>query len=610
MILRVLSILLLLFHWLFGYATDKERHYDNLLPNSHIYIDKTNSLSFQEVQNKTFYITKDKYLGFGYSPQMSVWIKVELENNTSTSVDKIIEYANPLTTDVIFFDPQNNLRIQEGLIHQQPNRSSLTPAFKISLPPYSSKTLYIKASSHITTLIVKLHLWHPQRFYQKEIRHQVILALFFGAMGIIILYNLLIYLSTREMSYLYYVLFFISIVIHQLFYRAVAGLYIFSQETVALSVEYSSFIVALPALFFALFTQKSLELKQYPKINKVLNYYLMLFPLLVTLAYLMELHRYKNIFSILLSIFLFLIIVYATYRRNRQAYFLIVGWFFSIISGLLLYLSSLGLFISDFFEYYAEFALIVESLIFSLLLADKIKQLHQEKLTLQANLINHQKTEQKKLATMVELQTGELQKSLEEKELLLKEFNHRLKNTIQTMVSFLRIQIDEIKEPKTQNILRTLENRMISISHLYSLLYTHNSMSVVDSCSYFSLLVEDIQNSFDMPHIDIAIDSNLTLPSEYAIYCGFILNEAITNSLQHAFKDRAKGAIEINLHEDRDTYFLIIRDNGSGYEQQEHRESLGLMIIETLVVTQLQGKLEIDSTNGVTLKIQWSKNDE
>lgn len=210
---------------------------------------------------------------------------------------------------------------------------------------------------------------------------------------------------------------------------------------------------------------------------------------------------------------------------------------------------------------------------------------------------------------MVKLKTKELNESLIEKEILLKELNHRVKNNIQTIVSFLRLQIDDIDDKKTQKILINLENRIMSISHLYNMLYTKNNISFVNTYEYFSLLIEDIEISYEMPHINIKIQTNINITSQYALYCGFIINEAITNSLQHAFINKKDGNIFINLKKDKNIYKLSISDDGSGYKQDFNKDSLGLVIIETLVVTQLQGELKVNSKKGVNMQIEWKDNE-
>jgi len=607
--IKVIVLLSIFSNTLFAFEIEEKEVFQNLLKNSEIYIDKSNSLTIKEIETQSFLKNHQKSLGFGYSPNFTVWIKFKLENKSDKKIDKIIEYANPLTTDVTFFDLQSKRTLKDGLTHIHPNRESLNPTFAITLEAHSSKTFYIKAYSHITTLIVSVNLWDKKSFYRHEIKHQFILALFFGAMGIIILYNFLIYWGTREISYLYYVLFFFSVVIHQLLYRGILSLYILPPNLINIIVELSSILVAIIAFLLALFTKNILELKQYPKINRLLTFYLIIFPILVIFLYWIELYQYKNIFSVLLVIFLFFIILYAHFNKNRQSYFLSVGWSLIITSGFFMYLSSLGLFdIFSYIPYYTEISIIVESLILSLLLADKIKQINREKITIQENFISYQKKEKRKLTNMVRNKTEALNKSLKEKELLLKELNHRVKNSIQTIVSFLRLQIDEVEEKKTQQILMNIENRILSISHLYALLYTKENICFVNTHEYFSLLIKDIETSYAMPHVKIELETKVNIPSEYAIYCGFILNETITNSLQHAFVGRDRGDIFITLKKEDDQYRLSLCDNGIGYNMQSS-DSLGLIIIETLVETQLQGELFIDSNNGTNIEIAWRANE-
>jgi len=604
-----LILLFILSNQLFGLEIKEKKTFQNLLENSKIYIDKNNSLTIKDIQKLLFVTNTQKSLGFGYSPNLTVWIKFKLENKSDKQINKIIEYANPLTTDVIFFDLQSNQIYKDGLTHTNPNRESLNPIFPISLEPHSSKTFYIKAHSHITTLIINLYIWSINDFYKHEIKYQFILALFFGAMGIVIFYNLLIYFSTKEISYLYYVLFFIGITFHHAVYKGIINLYLLSPKAMETIIEFSSLIVAFPIFFLAFFIKSILDLKQYPIWNKILNYYLILFPLLIVTIYWLNLYSYRNIFSIILLIFLFIITCYAFFKKNRQAYFIIFGWFLFVISTIFMYLSSLGIYdIFYLFPYYTETSLVAEALIFSLSLSNKIKQLHREKIILKENLIQYQKEEKKRLSLIVEEKTIELSKSLEEKDLLLKELNHRVKNSIQTIVSFLRLQIDNIKEKQIQQLLMNIQNRIMSISHLYALLYTKENICFVNTHEYFSLLIDDIETSYDMPHIKIRLKTETNIPSEYAIYCGFILNELITNSLQHAFIGRESGYISIHLKKDKNVYKLLFYDNGIGYNKDINNESLGMIIIETLVLIQLQGSLKIDSTDGTKIEIEWKDN--
>lgn len=599
---RLILLSSLLITALFSSDISEQHSFDNLLPNAFIYIDQTNTLNLNEVSKQVFSRNYQKQLGFGYSPNFTVWVKFTLKNPSSKPIHKVIEYANPLTTSITLFDAQTNQSTQKGLLYTHLNPESLNPIFQITLAPNSSKTLYLRAETHITTLIVDLRLWNRDHFYQYEQQKQFILAMFFGAMSLIILYNLFIYIGTREMSYLYYVLFFLGITLHHAIYKGVVSLYLLSPEQMEKLIEFSSFIVAFPTLFLALFTKNILDLKQYPMVNRVLNLYLFIFPLLVLFIYWNQLYAYRNIFSVGLLVLLFGITCYAVFKRNRQAYFIISGWLLFVTSGLFMYLSSLGVYnIFDTFPYYTEASLVAESLIFSLSLLDKIKQLKN-------SLISYQKEEEERLSQLVHIKTKALEKSIKEKELLLRELNHRVKNSIQTIVAFLRLQQDEIKDKGTQEIVQGLENRVMAINHLYALLHTKENLSSVDSYTYFSLLIDDIAMGYHQPHIDVSLKTTIKLPSKYALYCGFILNEAISNAYKHAFKGKQVGKVLITLSQEENEYQLIIQDDGIGYNHKNIHDTLGLTIIETLVSSQLSGQLKIDAHNGVTITILWSDN--
>jgi len=602
-----LIFLIILSTLLHAFNIDETVEFNELLSHTEVYIDNNKSLSLKEVAHKTFQKNHKEILGFGYSPDFNVWIKFELTNSSTKTIQKIIEYDNPLASNIQFFEStKNNTFIQEGLFYISKKRDSVNPIFRITLHPQESKTFFIKASSHITTLIVKLNLWTEQAFHKKEILYQVILAMFFGAMGIIIFYNLVVYFSTRELSYLYYVLFFVGITIHHALYKGFMQLYLLPTDSIPYVMQFSSVIVAIPTLFLALFTKSILNVKQYPLINQLLNYYLVLFPILIAIS----LYNNRNIFSVILLIFLFLITFYAVLKKNRQAYFIIFGWFLFLTSGIFMYLSSLGIYnIFSIYPFYTEVSLAMESLIFSLSLSDKIKQLNKEKVSLQNHLIAYQQDEQKRLSEIIKKRTYDLEQSLHEKELLLQELNHRVKNSMQTIVSFLRLKMDEVKDVKLLEILNNIENRIMAINHLYSLLHTSSNISYVSAFEYFTFLLDDIEASYQSPNIDITLKTDVQLKSESAIYCGFILNEAVTNSFQHAFNGSKKGLISISLCKNHKEYELYIKDNGVGYKDNISSDSLGITIMETLVITQLRGSLSIESSNGVEIKIVWKDNE-
>lgn len=583
--------------------------FNDLLPFSQIYIDKSKSLNIKDVKNIKFKENSQKLLGFGYSPDFDVWIKFTISNTSSKELHKIIEYDNNLTSSVQFFSLEDRTFTQEGLYHIKKDRKSINPAFNIKLNPYETKTYYIKASSYITTLILKVNLWERESFYKEEIKHQVILSLFFGAMSILALYNLFIFFFTKDLSYMFYVLYIVGIIVHHLFYVGIINVYLDSKGLIPQIIAYASLITALPTFALALFTKYFLRTHKYPRLNAILNIYIILFPLLTSIFIITdEFNKFRNIFSVFILILLINITIYAAIKRNRQAYFVLFGWCIFLAAGLSMYLSSLGLFnIYLFFPYFVEVTLVLEAILFSIALADRIKTLQKEKEDVNNKLILQQQNENIRLEQKVEEKTHDLKIALDEKGLLLKELNHRVKNNMQTIVSLIRLQSDDVDDEKLKEVLVTIQNRISAMGHLHELLYMEDNISHIDTSKYFNLLIEEVEQSYNS-NITITQNISAKLKIEEAIYCGLIVNELISNSFKYAFPNK-EGNITIDLQKHNNIFHLIVKDNGIGYDKNSSLNSLGLILIETLAKDQLKGQIKTNSDNGVEVIISWSNNE-
>lgn len=583
----------------------------DILSKSEIYIDKNKNLTFEDIKNQNIKFEKNNknILSYGYSPTFDVWIKFTLKNSSKKTIKKIIEYDNPLTTNVDFFDFNKNSIQKDGLLSKDINKFVINPIFSIELNPNEENTYFIKASSFITTLIIDLKLLDEESFYKKEIKHQIILSLFFGAMFILGIYNFFIYLFTRDISYLYYVLYILGLIIHHLMYTGIANVYFLNYEQKITIVSLASVIVAIPVYALGLFTKSFLQTKQYKKFNMVLNGFLILIPISVIFFLVTDDYdKYRNTFTMLFLVFLMIITLYATLKKNKQAYFIFFAWVIFLSSGLLMYLSSAGIFdIKKYFPYLIEASFVIEAIIFSIALANKITNLQKEKNEANQKLIIQKENETKKLSNEVNLRTKDLKNALDEKELLLKELNHRVKNNMQTIVSLIRLQSDEIENEKLKDILLTIQNRISAMGHLHELLYKQDDINYIDVYEYFEVLIDEVRDSYDS-FIEIHLDIKTKLKMEQSIYCGLIINELITNSFKYAFPDK-KGNIFITLEKENENIKLTIKDDGIGFDETKVNFSLGFTLVKTLAVSQLKGEIDINSKNGVTTTILWNEDE-
>ena len=195
--------------------------------------------------------------------------------------------------------------------------------------------------------------------------------------------------------------------------------------------------------------------------------------------------------------------------------------------------------------------------------------------------------------------------SLKEKEQLLKEIHHRVKNNMQIISSLLNLQSDNTVDTKILNLLRESRNRINSMALVHEMLYKSNDLSKIGLKEYIESLSVSIYQSYVMPQSDIeinyTIENNIYFDIDKMIPMGLILNEIISNSLKHAFPAR-KGIINIGLKSEKNKYVLEVNDNGIGFKKDFNVETdshLGIQLIYMLT-EQLGGDIKLDRKDGVS----------
>ncbi|WP_321469798.1 7TM diverse intracellular signaling domain-containing protein [Halarcobacter sp.] len=592
---------------------DKTTNGIEILPQSYIYIDDTKQLTIEEVKKKEFKVNKENILSYGYAPPFAVWIKFTLHNTTTKSIEKILQYDHKITANIKFYD--GNKVYNEGLNNLPKARDTLNPIFQIKLQPQEIKTYYIRTSSYITPLTVKLNIWNIKDIYVTNINQQFMLALFFGGMGILALYNLFIFFSTREISYFWYVFYILGAVWHHLFYSGL--IYRLEPEPILefFSTRGAYITVTFQFIAIILFTKYFLNIKKYSKINKILNFYVISIPVFVAIGVYREYTSgWQNLFYISSIIFLFIVACYLSVKKNRQAYFVVGGWLVLFTTWMIMYSINIGLLSESLYIYhFVEIGILGEAVVFSFALADRIKIANKEKELANEKLIEQQQSEEKRLKIEVENKTKNLTKALgekdlllDEKELLFKELHHRVKNNMQMVVSMIRLQSKRVDDEKLKTIFQTAQNRINTMAHLHELLYKQENITHIDTLEYFTLIIDELQETTSKD-ITINYDIQTNLKMEQAIYCGLILNELISNAFKYAFVE--KGMIDISLSKDKNSFILIVQDDGKGFDKTAQTDSLGLILVNTLATRQLKGTINFQSNKGTSVKIIWKNNE-
>jgi len=213
--------------------------------------------------------------------------------------------------------------------------------------------------------------------------------------------------------------------------------------------------------------------------------------------------------------------------------------------------------------------------------------------------IAHNITEQKQVQQKMEV-------SLKEKEILLREVHHRVKNNMQVISSILNLQSSYVSDEYALMLLQESQNRIKTMAYIHESLYQNKSFTSVNFTEYARTLVRNIVQSYSYSSdkINLIVEAQpVTLSLDNSIPVGLILNELMTNAIKHAFPGNRKGTIVFSLLNDESFVFLEVKDDGVGFAPGIdilNNQSLGFQLVHTLT-EQVEGELKYDSIPGETV---------
>ena len=197
-----------------------------------------------------------------------------------------------------------------------------------------------------------------------------------------------------------------------------------------------------------------------------------------------------------------------------------------------------------------------------------------------------------------------IRSSLAEKEVLLREIHHRVKNNLQVVSSLLTFQSDALENEEAAEAFRESQNRIQAMANVHEHLYRSDNLAQIDMANYIKELVSYLRQSYwaygVVPKVEVA---DITLDVDTAIPCGLLINELVSNAIKHAFpsrregeSDTPRGEVHIALHPAGDGLELVVSDDGAGLPEDadlETAKSLGLRLVN-LLTRQLQGELQVE----------------
>lgn len=206
----------------------------------------------------------------------------------------------------------------------------------------------------------------------------------------------------------------------------------------------------------------------------------------------------------------------------------------------------------------------------------------------------------------------ELKDSIQEKEMLLKEIHHRVKNNLMVISSLLNIQSRYIKDKAALDVFRESQNRAKSMALIHEKLYRSTDLKNIDFGEYIRTFATDLYHSIVSDPSLIKLNLNVEqamVDINTAIPLGLIVNELITNSLKHGFPEGKKGEINIDFRHQNGNFVLSVADNGAGFPKDldfRNTDSLGLQLVNNLT-DQIDGTVELDTTDGTEFKVTFKE---
>jgi PAS domain S-box-containing protein len=201
--------------------------------------------------------------------------------------------------------------------------------------------------------------------------------------------------------------------------------------------------------------------------------------------------------------------------------------------------------------------------------------------------------------------------SLEEKEILIDEIHHRVKNNMNVVSSILKLQANSIEDERTKDILKESQSRIYAMSAIHETLHGSENLSEIDLKNYLTRITTSVfQASFtDSKKVKLKNDiEEIPISINQASPLGLVINELLSNSLKYAFPDDREGEIKVGMKKQDQELQLTVKDNGVGISKDldwKKASSLGLKLVRTLVENQLDGSIDMESNNGTKFTINF-----
>jgi two-component sensor histidine kinase len=558
----------------------KTNEKNSILENSEIFIDETSNLTFEEIKQKEFIKLDTNYVRLGYTDS-TVWVKFSIKNNSNENLKKYITLTNPMIDTIKLYTKQEDnsfIKETQGILHLDlyERNNILHPSFEVNFNANETKEFYYKTHSLSCANYFKLFIKDEKILYKDEFSYQLVETLLFGAMIAFIVYNIFIFIFTKEIAYLYYVLYLFFVTLNHSSYSIMLD-YILGEKYSHIDAYLAIYYLSFASIFAFLFIKNILNINRYKVLNIITNIFIILNILLMMFSsinnYLIE---YSTHLMFVGFVFVIYLTIFSLIKKHPLAKYIFLAWIINIIGFFSLAFKEFGIPNPiDYFTYFFELTIFIEAILFSIALASKLNK------------------------------TKELENSLKTNKILLKELHHRVKNNMQFIIIMYRLKLANFSTPQVEQKIDEIEDIIQAMSKTHEILYNQENLEQIDTKEYFENLIEKIKKTYKNKKVKINIYIQTNIDIQTSIYLGIILNELLTNSFKYAFT-KDNGNIKISLEKEDSKTKLIYKDDGVGFDYEDKKdESFGLTFIESIIKNELKGDLKFKKEKGIKVTINF-----
>ena len=549
------------------------------------YKDATNALGIEEIASSSEFQRHSSRFSFGYIPE-TLWLRIDFKNRSKRE-DFILSLNEHFyeKANMYYHHDDSWKKIQSGVFTPIKERDVQTPkfAYNLKIPHERTSTIYIELKGKYS-YFGDIEICTKDYFFTHQLLGIDSFFIFqFGILIIIILFNLFLWFNLREKVFIYYVGYTFFALIYLI---NISGLLAyFDLQHYMYKLHFS---VALSIIFLSLFSIEYFEAKKHFKFSVYILNVLALILFLCASLMLIYYSPWNSFINHIITLMIITLIItsIALYLKGERflkyyifailIYFISVIVFIFFISGVIEY---------NYFTRYAYlYSLSLEIIIFSLMLANRYNVIKNKQIQTQDQLIDLQNNQNKILEQEVKKQTKKLQtlntklsNVAKERELLVKEVFHRVKNNFHMISAFLWF---ESEKEKDKNRFSELINRIKSMSLIHEYVCNSKDLVSINAHEYLEELIRTVLQSYVIKNIrvEIAIEK-IYIDFEHSLTLGVIVNEVLSNSIKHHPKQDAI-VLEVLCTKKEDEIVLRIKDNGLGFDATAVAASFGREIIE------------------------------